>query len=174
MPECLGSVDVAQSSDQTLIEQRGLDRTASLCENFVQRIRGKRRIAGLGTESEIERRAGGMDVERAQRAWIVEHDARPVVERHRGAGESRKRVIGAVNVPVASHAKVRVQRSPVVEHDQLMLTASVHGTHSRAGQGPKPVPRDAAAKRRMKDLDARDRFANHGATQATNGAFDFR
>jgi len=26
----------------------------------------------------------------------------------------------------------------------------------------------------MKDLDARDRFANHGATQATNGAFDFR
>jgi len=55
-----------------------------------------------------------MQIERAQGARIVEHDARAVVEHDRSAREARQRIGGTIQVPVAGHAKMRVQDAPVV------------------------------------------------------------
>jgi hypothetical protein len=69
---------------------------------------------------------------------------------------------------------VRVQSPAVVEHNQLMLSAAFDRAHRRAAQRSKSWLRYATAKRRMKHIDARDRLADHGTPQPTNGAFDFR
>ena len=90
-----------------------------------KRLRGQRRVARLGSEPEIGRRVGGVQVERAERARVVEDDARAVGEVDRRASEPRQVVAGAIDVPVASHAKVRVKHASVVEEEQLMLSATL-------------------------------------------------
>src|SRR5204863_7461423 len=146
MPQRLGSVDVAQAGDQTLIEQRRLDWPAPRREFVVQPVARERRVGGFGAESQLERRASGMKGESAERAWIVEHDARAVAETHGRAGESWQIIVGSIDAPIARHTEVRVQRSAIVEHDQLMFAPAFYRAHGGSAQRPKSLLRDAAAK----------------------------
>lgn len=103
-------------------------------ERGVERRGGERWIAGLGPEAQLGRRTSRMKIERAERARIVEHDARLIGEHDRGASEARKRIGGAIQVPVARHAKVGVQHAAVVEMNELVLASPFDGTNARAAQ----------------------------------------
>ena len=79
MPERFGRVDVAESGDHALIEQHRLDRTALLRERAVQRTSAVSVASrGSGPRPRSGSRVRRMQIERAQRTRIVEHDARVV------------------------------------------------------------------------------------------------
>lgn len=115
-----------------------------------------------------------MQIERAQGARIVEHDARAVVEHDRSAREARQRIGGAIQVPVAGHAKMGVQDAPVVEANELMLPPSFDRVNARAPQRAKPRWRQAPPERAMRERDALDPFPHERVPQPADGALDFR
>jgi hypothetical protein len=115
-----------------------------------------------------------MKVERAERARIIEHDARPIVEAQHRARESRQFVADTIDVPVAGHPEMGMEHTPVGERDELMLSAPLDRLHPRAAERSEARPRYAPAERRMQDVDAGDRLADDRIAQPTNGAFDFR
>ena len=81
----------------------------------------------------VEVGAGGVGAERGrggarglpdygrQRPRVDEGDHGPVVEGERRPRVGRERIRGRADVPVAVHAKVRVQHAAVVEPDELVL-----------------------------------------------------
>jgi cation diffusion facilitator family transporter len=115
-----------------------------------------------------------MQVERAERARIVEHHARAVVEGERGTREPRQRLIGATHDPIAGHAKVGVEDASVGEVNELVLTAALHVAHSRAMKRTKPRRRHAPRQRRVECLRPLDRAAGERGAQSANGGLDFR
>jgi len=68
-----------------------------------------------------------VEIERAQRARIIEHDARAIIENDRRARETRKRVVRAIEMPIARHAEMSVKHASIVERQQLMLAATFDG-----------------------------------------------
>ena len=172
MPERLGRVDVSQPSDHPLVEKHRLDRGASLRERGVKRLRGQRWIVRLGSESELDGGVVGMQLQRAERAGVVEHDARTVIERQRGAREARKAVVRAVDGPVAGHAKVCVQHPSVIEMDELVLAAAFDGADAGATERAQACRRNAPLQCRVKHLGTDDRVADERGAQAANRTFD--
>lgn len=73
-----------------------------------------------------------MKIERAEGARIVQHDARLIGEHDRGASEARQWIGGAIQVPVARHAKVSMQHAAVIEMNELVLASPLDGTNARA------------------------------------------
>lgn len=145
MPECFGGVNVSEPRDQLLIEQRRLDRSTPFRERAVQPLRRERHVRRLGSEPKLERRSGWMQIERAERARIIQHDARSVVEAEHRARKSRQVVGDVIEMPIAGHTEMGVQDPTVVEHDQLMLSAPFDPLYGRAAERPETRPRYAPA-----------------------------
>jgi len=83
-----------------------------------------------------------MNVDRAERARIVEHDTRSITECEERSRESRQRIVDAIDLPIAGHTEMRVHDTTVVEHDELVLAPSLDGAYGRAGQRAKSWFRD--------------------------------
>jgi hypothetical protein len=75
-------------------------------------------------------------------------------------------------MPIAGHSEMRVDRTTVVEVQQLMLAASLDSTHAGTDDGTQSRRTDASAKARVKDPHATDRATLGGRTQYANGRFD--
>lgn len=173
MPQRLRRVDVAESSDQALIEQRRFNRTAPRRQRVTQRLRRQRRIRRLRSKAKLERRTRRMNVDRAERPWVVKHDARSISKCEKRPRESRQLFVGAIDLPVAGHAEMRMHHAAVVEHDELVLSAPLDRADGRTGQRSKSRLRNASPKRSVKDVDARNRLTNDGVSQPARGTFDF-
>lgn len=66
-----------------------------------------------------------------------------------------------------------VEDATVLEHEQLMLAASFHGSHARASQRSCVAWGEAAAQRRVQHLDGLDFFSRRCLPDAPHGALDF-
>jgi hypothetical protein len=75
-----------------------------------------------------------MNIERRQRARIVEHDTRTIGETQCGAREPRKRIRCGADDPITIHAEVNMYDSTVIEMDELMLAAPFDVAHAGAAK----------------------------------------
>ncbi len=172
MPECFGGVDVSQTRNHSLVEQQWLDRPAPLGQQGVQRRGRERRISWLGAEAQIEDGARRMQLERTERAWIVEHHASAVVERERGARETWQWICRAVDVPVAGHAKVRLEDAAVVQVDELMLAAALDVVHASSAQRAQTAGGQASPQSWVEQVGTRDGAAGENRSQPTDCTLD--
>lgn len=65
-----------------------------------------------------------------------------------------------------------VQHAPIAELHELVFTATLHARDRRTAEGPCPTRRQAAAQRRVKQLDVDDRAPDERATQSPDGGFN--
>jgi hypothetical protein len=172
-PERLRRVDVAQAGDDPLVEQRDLYGNPPPTERRAQRRRGEYGIEWFGTKIECERRVGSVDVERGQRARILQHDALTTGEMKDGAGESRQRLRRSADDPIPVHPEVNMYHASVVEMHQLMFATALDGANARPGKCSKRSAAKTTLERSMQDIDALERLAFDRVAQETNGSFDF-
>jgi hypothetical protein len=135
-PESLVDVDVAQSRDGALIEERSLDRRAAAFEPLTEAARGERALERLDAEAPVEVRlelAGLQQLPRAEASNVAIAEVRAVVESDNSAS---MRVVGELSlrsVPKTSrHPKVNQQSAPRVEPQDQILAATLERRHSFA------------------------------------------
>ena len=167
----LRGVDVSQPRDEPLIEERGLDRTTPSSQLVGELRGGPLRIGGVGTEPEIERDTGGMQIDRAERARIDEDQRSCIVEIDRGTREARKIIGGLHERPIAIHAEVSVQHAPIVEMQQLMFAATFDAYDSRTGERVQLRWSEPALQRRMQQSHAYDRASGGARAEEFQGGF---
>jgi hypothetical protein len=172
-PERFGGVDVADPSDEALIEQRRFDRSAF----FAQRVPKGRDGEGwiISFRTEIENRRPGFRVipHRAERSGIGQRGAKSVGELERDAGEARQFVGRARKDPVAVHAKVRVERCAVYEVNELVLAAAFHRGDVLPFGALRRRPRELAALRRVMGFETRERLSFDRRSEARCGFVNF-
>jgi hypothetical protein len=164
-PQRFGRVDVAEASDNALIEEGHFDRYASSGQRIAKIFRSQRRICGLRTQSELRRCAGRVNVEGRERTGVIEHHPGAGREVDDDASESRQRIVRATDLPVAVHPEVHVHHPTIIEVDQLMLSTSLDITHTGASQRSQHARRYAAPQRGVRELDALDGCSLHRASQ---------
>jgi hypothetical protein len=69
---------------------------------------------------------------------------------------------------------VGVKHAPIIQVNQLMLSAATHSRDAVAAHGPPLGGRDASTKRRMVDVERNDASTHDESTQVANSALDFR
>jgi hypothetical protein len=139
----------------------------------VQGRRGESGIERFWTKIKLERHVGSVHVERRQRARILQHDAFTAGKMKNGTGESRQRLRGSSDDPIAVHPEVDMYNASVLEMQQLMFPPALDGANARAGECSKGATGKATLERRVQDIDALERLAFDRGTQETNGSFHF-
>jgi hypothetical protein len=66
-----------------------------------------------------------------------------------------------------------MQHATVVEHEELVLAATLDRTHRRSAQRSLSGRRHATPQRLVQHVDATDRLPYRHGSHAANGAFDF-
>ena len=155
-PERFGRVNVADTSDNALIEERKLDRNTPGCERALEMRCVERRVDRVGTEYRRDRASGVEQLDGGERARIGEDDAAAVVELQNETREARKLGVDALHHPIAGHAKMHVQRRAVIEHGKLVLAAPIDARHGPAHESPQPRPAQPAPDVRVRHRRARD------------------
>jgi hypothetical protein len=113
-----------------------------------------------------------MHVERRQRARIDEPDSRAVVELDDSPRKGWRGGRGAVHDPVARHTKVCVNGAPVVQVQELMLTATLDAIDARTDERAQARWGEASAKAAMHHAQTNDRSPFGGRPQHTHRSFD--
>lgn len=155
-PERFGRVNVADTSDNALIEERELDWNATGCERALEMRGVERRIDRVGTEDGRDGASGVEQLHRGERARIGEDDAAAVVELQNETREARKLGIDPLHHPIAGHAKVHVQRRAVVEHGKLVLATPIDAGDGPAHESTQSRPPQSTPDVRVRHRRARD------------------
>lgn len=155
-PERLGCVDVADTSDDSLIEERELDWNTPGCERALEMGGVERRIDRVGTEDGRDRASGVEQLDGGERARIGEHDAAAVVELQNETREARKLGFDPLHHPISGHAEVHVQRRAVVEHGKLVLATPIDAGDGPAHESTQSRPPQSAPDIRVRHRRARD------------------
>lgn len=172
-PERFGRIDVAESSDHALVEQRDFDRNATARKRSVQHCRCEPRIERLRTQIERQVDARCVDVDRRQRARVIQHDTHFWIEMENGPGEARHRVRRRANDPVSVHPEVDVQDATILEVNELMLPAPLDRAHPRTGQRSECAAGETPPQRRVQRAGTAQRSPFDRRAEESRGAFDF-
>ena len=114
-----------------------------------------------------------MQHHRRQGPRIDQVHSRSVGELEYGPRMFRERLIDAPDLPVSCHPEMDVNRAPIIESEQLMLSPAVDAGNRGAADSSKSLRRQSAAQRWMQQGDSRQAFADHGTTKDPRGLFDF-
>lgn len=128
-PERLRRVDVADTGDDTLIEQRDFYRNPTAREHRSQTRCGERRVVRLWSEVERQLHVRRVDIDGRERARIFQHDTRAIREAEDGARKSRQRLGDPANDPITIHSEMNVHDAAIVETHELMLPAALDGAY---------------------------------------------
>ena len=115
-----------------------------------------------------------MHRQRREGARIHERYAGSVVELERRPGVARQGVCDRADVPVASHAKVHVDRAAVAELEQLVLSAAQHARDDCASERAQAVRGQLSPEGWMQESHVREFLSNGGTANDASGPLDFR
>jgi hypothetical protein len=155
-PECLGRVDVADTSDNALIEERELDRDTPGGERPLEMPRVERGIDRVRTKDGGQRASSIEQLHSGERARIGEDDSAAIVELQDESREARKLGIDPLHHPVAGHAKVHVQCRSVVEDGKLVLSTAIDARDGATYESPQLSPPKPASDVRVRHGRAHD------------------
>ena len=114
-----------------------------------------------------------MNVQRRERARILQHNSRSIREVESRARESRQWIGRRADDPITVHPEVNVKNPPVLEPDQLMLAATFDGSDMPAAQGTKGATPQSTPQRGVEHPRAHERLRLDRSAQQADGSFDF-
>jgi hypothetical protein len=155
-PQRFGRVNVADASDDALIQQRELDRDAPGGESMAEMGGIERRVDRIGAEDGRHGLSRVDQLHCGERTRICENHATAVVELEDESRKARKLDADALHDPIARHAKMHVQHRAIVEDSELVLAAPVDARDGPADESPQPCAAKAAPNVRMRHGRASD------------------
>jgi hypothetical protein len=133
-PKCFRRVNVPQTGDDPLIEERDFDWNPTPGEKTAQPRGGQRWVVWLGAKVDREGCVRRVDIQRRKRAGVFEHDAPPAGEIEHGASKTRQRIRIRTDDPIAVQSEVNVNYASIVEVHELMLSTTFHRLDASAVQ----------------------------------------
>jgi len=138
--------------------------------------RGRRepRVERLGAEVQWQLNPGRMDIERRQRARVIQYDSYLGIEMEDGTREARHRLRRRFDDPIAVHAEMHMKDAAVIETNELMLPPPLDRTHARTGERTQRSAWEASSQRRVQYARAQQRPAFDRHAKASGSTLDFR
>jgi hypothetical protein len=114
-----------------------------------------------------------MDIDRRQRARILEYNPNLRSEMEDGTRESGKRLRCRSDDPISVHAKVNVKDTAIVETNELVLPSPFDRAHSRTGERAQRTARQPSPQRWVQYAGTQQRLSFDRHAKKSRGAFDF-
>ena len=173
-PERFDGVDVPDTRDDSLIQERLLDRDAPAGNAGAERRGIQRWVGRVGSQRRDGRLTRGRHREPAERAAVLEDDASAVLEVEEGTREFRQRLPDPADDPVPIEPEVRDEMRASLDADQLVLPDARHADDPPANDTTDGRGRQPAADRGMQRAQRDDAAPDRDRFEPPRGLLDFR
>ena len=158
-PQRLCRIDVPDARDDPLVQKRELDADPPLRQRAAKVFGVELAADGVRTENCTKRGARTQQLDGCERTWIGEYNTRSALELENEPRKPGKLGARRTDRPIASHAKVHVQRGAVVQDNQLVLSTTIDARDATPGQATQARHAEMTSNVGMKDLRASDALA---------------